>query len=103
MRSSSRVVDAPSSGSAAARPIGTVNPNVLPTPTSLSSHIRPPISPTMRRHSVRPRPVPSCVGRAAAALLERLEDPLAVLRCDTDAGVGHGDDHVVTVDPRRRR
>ena len=38
-----------------------MNANVLPTPTSLSSHMRPPMRPTMRRHSVRPRPVPSCV------------------------------------------
>ena len=30
-----------------------------PTPTSLSSHIRPPSSSTIRRDSVRPRPVPS--------------------------------------------
>src|SRR4029079_6690280 len=38
---------------------GTEKPNVLPAPTSLSSHIRPPNSSTMRRQSVSPRPVPS--------------------------------------------
>ena len=32
---------------------------MLPTPTSLSSHIRPPCSSTIRRVRVRPRPVPS--------------------------------------------
>ena len=35
------------------------NPKVLPTPTSLSSHIRPPSSSTIRRDSVSPSPVPS--------------------------------------------
>ena len=39
-----------------------MKPNVLPTPTSVSSHIVPPISVTMRRHSVSPRPVPSSRG-----------------------------------------
>ena len=79
--------------------MGTVNPNV-PTPNSLSSHIRPPISPTMRRHNVSPRPVPSCAS-TARPLLERLEDTLAVLRCNTDARVGDGDHQVVFLDLRR--
>ena len=38
---------------------GMAKPNVLPTPTVLSSHMRPPNSPTIRRDSVSPSPVPS--------------------------------------------
>ena len=38
---------------------GIEKPNVLPTPTLLSSHMRPPSSSTRRLESVRPRPVPS--------------------------------------------
>ena len=34
---------------------------MLPRPTSLSSHIRPPCSSTIRRVRVRPRPVPSAL------------------------------------------
>ena len=67
---------------------------MLPTPGVLSSHIRPPNSPTMRRDSVRPRPVPSSFGASAAALLEGLEDPLLVLGRHPDAGVGHRDHEV---------
>ena len=51
---------------------------MLPTPTSLSSHILPPSSSTIRRDNVRPRPVPLLPRGSASALLERLEDPLAV-------------------------
>ena len=52
---------APSTGCAAGSrsPAGSEKPNVLPRPTSLSSHIRPPSSSTMRRDRVRPSPVPS--------------------------------------------
>ena len=45
----------------------------------------------MRRDRVRPSPVPSSRELPAAALLERLEDPLAVRLGDADAAVGDGD------------
>ena len=68
----------------------------------LSSHIRPPNSPTMRRDSVSPSPVPSSLERAPAALLEGLEDPLLVLRRDADAGVVEGDHGLIHPRPRPR-
>ena len=74
------------------RRCGTAKPKVLPTPTSLSSHIAPPSSSTIRRHRVSPSPVPSLAWRAAAALLEGLEDALLVLGGDADAGVADRDD-----------
>ena len=40
-------------------PIGSVNVNVLPLPTSLSTQIRPPCISTNLRVSVKPSPVPS--------------------------------------------
>ena len=43
----------------ARRASGSGTPNVLPSPTSLSTPICPPCSSTIRLHSVRPRPVPS--------------------------------------------
>ena len=52
----------------------------FPSPTSLSTQMRPPCSSTMRLESVRPRPVPSALVDAAAALLERLEDAPAIVR-----------------------
>ena len=53
------VVVGPGRTDTLALPRGTVKPNVLPTPTSVCSVIAPPISATIRRHKVRPRPVPS--------------------------------------------
>ena len=65
---------------------------------SLSTHIRPPCSSTIRFDSVSPRPVPSrCPRRRCAAALERLEDPLLVSLGNADAGVADGD-----LDLRRR-
>ena len=80
--------------------MGTVNQNVLPAPTSLSTQISPPKSSTIRLDRVRPRPVPS-LRRTAAALLEGLEDAVAVVRGDPDAGVGDAHGERVGV-PRHR-
>ena len=46
---------------AAPTPSQTVKKKVLPTPGSLSSQMRPPISSTSRRQMVRPSPVPPCL------------------------------------------
>ena len=62
---------------------------------SLSIHSRPPCSSTIRRDSVSPRPVPSVLAaRRAAAALEGLEDPLALLLGDADPRVAHADVHL---------
>ena len=66
-----------------------MKPNVLPTPTSVCRDIVPPIRVTMRRHKVRPRPVPSSRDGLPLPLLEGLEDPLPVLGGDPDSVVGH--------------
>ena len=47
-----------------ARATGIAKPNVLPSPSALSTHMRPPCSSTMRLDSVSPRPVPSVLVRA---------------------------------------
>ena len=85
-----------------------MNPKVLPTPTSLSTQIRPPCSSTIRFDSVRPSRCPR-LRRRPAALLEGLEDALLVGGGDADAGVGDGDDELAAVPagrtvtrPRRR-
>ena len=49
-------------GGPAASRMGMLKPNVLPTPTSDLKAITPPINVTIRRHRVRPRPVPSSRG-----------------------------------------
>ena len=46
---------------AAPTPSQAVKKNVVPTPGSLSSQMRPPINSTSRRQIVRPRPVPPCL------------------------------------------
>ena len=74
--------------SAAAGWIGIVNPKVLPTPTSLVTHIRPPCSSTIRFDERQPEAgaLGASAGIAPAAL-ERLEDPLLLALGDPDAGV----------------
>ena len=80
-------------------PVGTVNPNVLPTPTSVSSHMlathEADDAPTQRQTEPR-----ALLRRSAARpLLERLEDALTVLGSDADAGIGHGDPEVAVLGP----
>src|SRR5438105_13522961 len=49
----------PPAGHPYSRPAGSVNTNVLPWPTSLSTQIRPPCSSVSRLDTSRPSPVPS--------------------------------------------
>ena len=67
--------------------------NVEPTPGSLRTETLPPSSSASFRDSGRPEPGPLDPPlERALDLAELLEDPLAVLRGDADAGVGHRED-----------
>ena len=60
----------------------------LPRPTSLSTQMRPSISPTSRAAMARPRPGAAvAAGGGAVGLLEHLEDRGAFVRGNADARV----------------
>ena len=77
---------------AAAGASGSEKPNRLPSPSALSIHNRPPWSSTMR-FDKREAEAGSLGARphAPATPLEGLEDTLAVVVGDSDAGVAHRD------------
>ena len=75
-------------GAASAISNGAVKWNVLPTPGSLSSQIRPPIMLHERRRDRQPEPrAAEPARRRAVGLAERLEDRRVLVRRDADAGV----------------
>ena len=78
---------------------GIANPNVLPAPSPLCIHIRPPCSSTIRSRQREPEAGSlRARARVAPAALERLEDARLLGLGDADAGVAHLD-----LEPRPRR
>ena len=73
-------------------PSQTVKKKVLPTPGSLSSQMRPPMSSTRRRQMVRPRPVPPCLRVVdMSACVNGWNSFADCSRAHADAGVAHGE------------
>ena len=79
---------------------GSVNTNVLPLPSSLSTQIRPPWSSTSRFESARPSPVPSRCATPASPCWNSSKIRSRSSRRDAGAGIGHRDPHLA-VDLRR--
>ena len=79
---------------------GSVNTNVLPWPSSLSTQIRPPCSSTSRFESASPRPVPSRCSTPASVCWNSSKIRSWSSRGDAGPGVGDGHPHLA-VDLRR--
>ena len=79
---------------------GSVNTNVLPWPSSLSTQIRPPCSSTSRFESARPRPVPSRCSTPASVCWNSSKIRSWSSGAMPGPRVGDRDPHLA-VDPRR--